>query len=89
MLAINESRKEWMLDKFEFEAKRTRRAEKYKIWQDDNHPIDLTDIDAYQKIDYIHENPVRAGIVDNPKDYIFSSARDYAGMPGLVKVELL
>ncbi len=27
-------------------------------------------------------------IVENPEDYIFSSARDYAGMKGVVKVEI-
>lgn len=89
MQDINESRRDWLLDKFEFEARRTRRAENYKVWQDDNHPIDLTDIDPYQKIEYIHENPVRAGIVDNQEDYIYSSARDYLGTSGLIKVELL
>ena len=34
-----------------------------------------------QKINYIHENPVRAGIVENEEDYLYSSARNYAGQP--------
>jgi len=66
MESINESGSEWLLDKFAFEARRTRRAEKYKIWKDDNHPIDLTDIDILEKINYIHDNPVRAGLVRYP-----------------------
>ncbi len=32
---------------------------------------------AYQKIDYIHYNPVKAGLCDFPEDYWFSSARFY------------
>jgi hypothetical protein len=28
-----------------------------------------------QKLNYIHENPVRAGIVDKAEDYLYSSAR--------------
>lgn len=36
---IGESRKEWLLDKFNFEARKTRRAENYKFWKDDNHAI--------------------------------------------------
>ncbi|MEQ8807545.1 MAG: transposase [Imperialibacter sp.] len=86
---IPESRKTWLLDKFSFEAKRSRRAEKYKVWQDDNHPIDLTSIDAMQKVDYIHMNPVRAGLVSSPEHYLYSSAIDYAGGKGLVKVEVI
>lgn len=86
---INESRMEWLLDKFAFEAKRTRRAENYKIWMDDNHAIDLTNIDIMEKIEYIHNNPVKAGIVDRPEDYIYSSARDYAGRKGLINITAL
>ena len=33
-----------------------------------------------QKVEYIHNNPVRAGIVENPWDYLYSSARNYADM---------
>jgi putative transposase len=86
ILEIPESRREWLLDKFGFEAKRTRRAENYKIWTDANHAVDLTDIDIMEKIDYVHNNPVRAGLVDSPAHYIYSSAIDYAGREGLVKV---
>ncbi|MCB0535291.1 MAG: hypothetical protein KDD14_23995, partial [Saprospiraceae bacterium] len=31
-----------------------------------------------QKLDYIHLNPVRAGFVDKPEDWKFSSAPFYA-----------
>lgn len=89
MSEINESRQEWLLDKFAFEAKRTRRAENYKIWKDDNHAIDLTNIDVMEKINYIHNNPVKAGIVDNPEEYIYSSARDYAEKKGLVNITIV
>lgn len=89
ILEIHESRKKWMLDKFNFEARRTRRAENYKIWKDDNHAINLSDIDAYQKIEYIHNNPVKAGIVYNQEHYMYSSAGDYCGLKGLVQLELL
>jgi len=80
ILRTNESRKEWLLDKFSFEARRTKRAENYKIWQDSNHAILIdNDTDIWQKINYIHNNPVKAEIVDNPSHYIFSSSRDYEG----------
>lgn len=89
MQFISESRREWLLDKFSFEARRTRRSEVYKIWKDDNHAIDLSSIDVMEKIDYVHNNPVRAGLVEYPEHYVYSSARDYAGEKGLVEVEVV
>jgi len=38
------------------------------------------------KINYIHENPVRAGIVEKSEDYLYSSARNYAGLDGVLEV---
>ncbi len=86
---IPESRREWLLDKFAFEAKRSKRAKYFKVWKDDNHAIDLQHIDAMSKVDYIHENPVVAGIVNEPDHYLYSSAIDYAGGKGLVNLELI
>ncbi|MEQ9167094.1 MAG: transposase, partial [Fulvivirga sp.] len=86
IVEIPESRRGWLVDKFSFEAKRTGRAENYKLWKDDNHAIDMSDINLVNKIDYIHHNPVRSGLVEFPDHYLYSSARDYAGIKGLVKV---
>lgn len=86
---ISESRKEWLLDKFSFEARRTRRPENYKVWKDDNHAIGLSHNDIMKKINYIHNNPVRAGLVDFPEHYVYSSARDFSGVKGLVNVTVV
>ena len=85
-----ESRKEWMLNLFEYAGKSHRKQHEFKLWKDNYYNIILeSNFMIDQKLNYIHENPVRAEIVDEPHHYIFSSARDYAGMPGLIKVELL
>ncbi len=39
-----------------------------------------------QRLNYTHQNPVRAGIVENEEDYLYSSARDYCGKKGLVNI---
>jgi len=83
---INESRSEWLKDKFSFEARRTGRAENYKIWKEGNHPIDLTNIDMMEKINY---NPDRPGLVESSEYYLYSSARDYEGGKGLEKVTVV
>ncbi len=88
----NESRKVWLLKKFEFAGKRLRRISKYKFWKDDNHAIYLDPLNPEmidQKLDYIHDNPVKAMLVEEPHHYIFSSAKDYCGEKGMVEIELL
>ncbi len=64
-----ESREKWMLQAFEEEGKRNSNNIRYQFWQQDNHPIELTDnkmID--QKLDYIHNNPVEQGFVMRQED---------------------
>ena len=39
-----------------------------------------------QRLNYTHENPVRAGIVENAEDYLYSSARNYCGIKCLVNI---
>jgi len=87
---INESRKTWLLMLFSKAGEKLKRITKYKVWQDGNHPICLeTNLFLEQKIDYIHNNPVEAEIVDEPHYYLYSSARDYMGIKGFLDVELI
>ncbi|MEQ8771005.1 MAG: hypothetical protein RIB60_10915 [Phycisphaerales bacterium] len=39
-----------------------------------------------EKIRYIHTNPVRRGLAERETDWAWSSARDYQGTPGPIKV---
>jgi hypothetical protein len=62
----------------------------FQLWRNDNHPIELdSNFIIDQKMEYIHNNPVVARIVDEPKNYIYSSARDYEGIKGLLDIEKL
>jgi putative transposase len=82
-----ESRRTWLVDRFVFAGKPLKRIEKYKFWKDGNHPIALYNSRIfYQTLNYIHMNPVKAMIVEKPEDYLFSSARNYAGYEGLLPV---
>jgi REP element-mobilizing transposase RayT len=67
------------------------RGNKYKVWQDGYHPIALATPDfAAQKLNYLHDNPVRKGYVDRPEHWRYSSARNYLlGDESMIKVELL
>ncbi|MBK9980981.1 MAG: transposase [Saprospiraceae bacterium] len=73
-----ESRREWLLHMFRYHARFNTNNRYFQVWQQDNHPILLySQPIIWQKVNYIHMNPVRAGIVDNPLDYLYSSARNY------------
>jgi len=70
-----ESRKVWMLKAFERAGRYNPLNEHHQFWQNGNHPVLLYSpavID--QKINYIHENPVRAGFVGSANEYWYSSA---------------
>ncbi len=86
----NESRKEWMLKRFEFAAKSHKRNSEYQFWNHDNHAIELTSHDFIcQKMAYIHLNPVRSGLVENAVDWLYSSARNYLGMEHLLDIDVM
>ena len=85
-------RRDWMLQRFEDYGKSLKKIEKFHLWQsctgqmhvDSGQPRLLAD-----RIDDIHENPVRDGIVELQEHYVYSSAQDYAGMKGLVRVTVI
>lgn len=59
----------------------------FQFWQQHSHPIELsTNEILQQRIDYIHNNPVEASLVENPGDWLYSSARDYEGRRGLIDI---
>ena len=82
---IGESRREWLLNKFSYEAQRVKRGTNYKIWQDGYHGKQIESAEFMkQKLDYIHNNPVESGIVLSGEEYLYSSAKNYAGHPDLL-----
>jgi len=86
----SESRREWLIWMMERAGKKNSQNQNFQLWQQDNHPIELSDFKMlHQKLDYIHNNPVEAGIVEKPEDYLYSSARDYYDLPGLIDIILV
>ena len=85
-----ESRRNWIVAIFKKSGEFNYNNVNFQFWQQHNQPIELFSIKAVeQKLEYIHENPVKAGIVENSWEYLYSSARDYADMKGLLEVELV
>ena len=85
-----ESRREWMLNRFEYAGKNDKRIKNFRFWQEGNNAQDLYLNDYFnQKLNYIHQNPVKAEIVNRAEDYRYSSAIDYAGGKGLLDVTVV
>ena len=85
-----ESRKEWMLWMMKRAGSKKSNNKDFQFWLQHNHPIELSSNEILQqRIDYIHNNPVEAGFVANPSDWIYSSAGDYEGKKGLVDIYFL
>ncbi|MDQ3016538.1 MAG: transposase [Bacteroidota bacterium] len=85
-----ESRRNWLDKRFEFAARAHQRSSDHQFWMHDNHPVMLVSSKfIFQKLNYIHVNPVRAGWVESPEDWLYSSARNYCNRQGLIKVDLL
>ncbi len=86
----NESRQGWLLNRFEYAGKYNSKIKYYKFWQDANEAKEIhTNAFLEQKLDYIHNNPIVAEIVDEPEHYLYSSARNYCDVQGLINVELI
>jgi len=85
-----ESRRDWLLHMFEYHAKRTNQNKEFKIWTGDNHPEEIFSEPFVKiKMDYIHQNPVRAGWVEKVEDYIYSSASNYYTGKGILEIDYL
>lgn len=86
-----ESRREWLLYMFKYFAAVNTGNRTFQFWQHDNHTIALWPLPIiWQKLDYIHQNPVRAGMLSDTTHYIYSSASDYfTAKKGLLEIDLI
>jgi len=83
----HESRRDWILRLFSHAAKRQNKEGEFQVWTHENHAIEVTSNSFIEsKVDYIHNNPVRAGIVKRAEDYLYSSASVYSGDEGMVEI---
>ena len=87
ILEINESRRDWLLMIFKYAANKHKRNSTYQLWTHENHAEEMfSNKFIMQKLDYIHDNPVRSGIVVIPEEYLYSSARNYAGLESVIDI---
>jgi REP element-mobilizing transposase RayT len=80
---LEESRKEWLLEQFKTDSG-------YRLWQKGCHPVELrSEVQVGNMLTFIHQSPVKEGLVYKPEDYKYSSAADYAGEKGILDIKLI
>ena len=85
---LKEENVKTLLEQLKFYKKAHKTDKEYQIWEEGYQPkLMQTDSIMMSKIKYIHENPVKRGYVDNAKHWRYSSAKDYEGDSGLIKIE--
>ncbi|MCH9698604.1 MAG: transposase [Gammaproteobacteria bacterium] len=78
---------DFLLKQFAFYKKSHKTQSQYQFWQEGSHPRMIQDeVILRQKLEYIHQNPVKRGYVEQPEHWRYSSARNYAGLNGLIDV---
>ena len=83
-----ESRRGWILRLLAHAAQRQNKKGKYQLWTHENHAeLVYSNNFIEQKLAYIHDNPVRAGLVQKPEDYLYSSARNYAELDAIIEID--
>lgn len=81
-----------MIELFKQEGAKNSRNVEYQFWQQDNQPMELySGHFTFQKMNYIHNNPLESGIVEKAEDYLYSSAKNYTFQKkcGLLMVDFI
>lgn len=82
-----ESRKKWILERFAKATETHSRNKNFQVWQYGNHAEEIFSLKfLWDKLNYIHLNPVRAGIVSKSYQYIYSSASNYSDGKGIINI---
>jgi len=85
----NEGHTRWLHHLQYFGDLADKSKQSYKLWEDGFYPKQIIGDDMLlQKIEYVHNNPVNRGYVDKAEHWRYSSAQNYAGLKGLIDVDL-
>ena len=88
-LLTNDSR-QWIKYLLKFFKKSYKSVSTYQFWQEGSHPELIQTQEMYnQKVEYIHNNPVKRGLVYEDRDWYYSSARNLYGLENPFEVDIL
>jgi len=86
-LLRNDSRA-WILALLEEMKKKHKKYSIHQFWEEGNHPKMIQGMEMFnQKVEYIHNNPVKRGLVEKPEHWVYSSAKHFAGMDCVIDID--
>ena len=75
---IRSERRDWLLERLAVSRAEYKTASEHQVWQEGVHPQALESDEVWeQKLDYIHNNPVKRGWVAGPEHWRYSSAHEW------------
>jgi hypothetical protein len=78
---LQNGRRDWLLHQLEHFRARHKTASTHQVWQEGVHPQSIrSDAVMLQKLEYLHNNPVKRGLVASPEHWRYSSAHEW--LPG-------
>lgn len=82
---LEEERAEWLLHQLRYHRASHKMESEHQVWQEGFHPQSLpSDAIMLQKLEYLHHNPVKRGLVAAPEHWRYSSAHEW--LPGSLSV---
>jgi REP element-mobilizing transposase RayT len=85
---LEERKAVWLLARLRFAKLAHKCDRQYQFWQEGSHAeMIFSECVMREKLDYIHQNPVKRGYVDFPEHRRYSSARNYVGQSGLIEID--
>ncbi len=88
LILLKKENAKTILEQLKFYKKAHHKATNYQVWEEGYQPkLIQNDSMMINKINYIHQNPVKRGYVDKAEHWRYSSARDYEGVEGLIEIE--
>jgi putative transposase len=85
---LKKSRAEPILQRLHFAKKAHKKDREYQFWQEGVHAeLVLSDKMMREKLEYIHQNPVKRGYVERAEHWRYSSAMNYFSDAGLIEID--
>jgi REP element-mobilizing transposase RayT len=75
--------REWLLNQLNYFCAAHKQVSAHQVWQEGVHPQSIIPDDIMlQKLEYLHNNPVKRGLVASPEHWRYSSAHEW--LPGAI-----
>ena len=85
---LQSEKRNWILELLRQNKKEYKIQSSFQFWQEGNQPKQIVNVEMFrQKAEYIHNNPVKRGLVEEAEHWVYSSARNFTGLNGVFEID--